>query len=113
MPSDIKQLRSLLGGLSYYNKFLPNLDRRIRPVMGLLKKGDVFTFTPDMERIVRELLAELVAPPILVFPDWDAVIDKSRSFCRYQHRRFGCNPRTGTVGWFNSPHRIHRPRHTR
>ena len=33
-----------------------------------------------MERIVRELLAELAAPSILVFPDWDAVIDKSRPF---------------------------------
>ena len=25
MPTDIKQLRSLLGGLSYYRKFLPNM----------------------------------------------------------------------------------------
>ena len=31
-----------------------------------------------MEAIVRELLAELSKPPILVFPDWDAVEDGSR-----------------------------------
>ena len=31
-----------------------------------------------MEDTVRTLLAELAAPPILVFPDWDAVIDMSR-----------------------------------
>ena len=30
MPTDITQLRSLLGGLSYYRKFLPNMARRIR-----------------------------------------------------------------------------------
>ena len=31
-----------------------------------------------METIVRDLLAELATPPILVFPDWDAVEDGSR-----------------------------------
>ena len=37
MPTDIKQLRSLLGGLSYYSKFLPNTARYIRPITALLK----------------------------------------------------------------------------
>ena len=34
-------------------------------------------YSPDGSG-ARALLAELAAPPILVFPDWDAVIDKSR-----------------------------------
>ena len=72
------KLRSLLGGLSYYRKFLPNMARRIRPITVLLKKGIAFDFTSTMEDTVRALLAELAAPPILVFPDWDAVIDTSR-----------------------------------
>ena len=54
--------------------------------------GAVFTFTPGMKRIVRELLAELAAPPILVFPDWDAVIDKSRPF------RLHCDASTDGLG---------------
>ena len=74
MPSDIKQLRSLLGGLSYYRKFLPDMARRIRPITALLKKGAKFNFTPDMEDTVRSLLAELAAPSILVFPNWDATL---------------------------------------
>ena len=80
MPTDIKQLRSLLGGLSYYRKFLPNMARHIRPITALLKKGVAFDFTSAMKNTVRALLAELAAPPILVFPDWDAVIDTSRPF---------------------------------
>ena len=80
MPSDIKQLRSLLGGLSYYREFLPDMARHIRPITALLKKGAKFDFNPDMEDIVRSLLVELAAPPILVFPHWDAVTDKSRPF---------------------------------
>ena len=62
MPTDIKQLRSLLGGLSYYRKFLPNMARHIRLITALLKKGAAFDFTSAMEDTVRALLAELVAP---------------------------------------------------
>ena len=36
-----------------------------------------------MEVIVREILAELAVPPILVFPDWDAAADGSRPFHVY------------------------------
>ena len=32
MPREIKQLRSLLDGLSYYRKFLPNMAKRVRPI---------------------------------------------------------------------------------
>ena len=76
MPRDVKHLRRLLGGLSYYRKLLPNMIKRVRPITALFKKGATFIFIPSMEEAVRPLLAELAAPPILVFPDWDAVIDK-------------------------------------
>ena len=36
-----------------------------------------------METIVRTLLEELSAPPVLVYPDWDAVADNSRPFLLY------------------------------
>ena len=45
-----------------------------------------------MEVAVRGLLAELAAPPILVFPDWDAVIDKFRPF------RLHCDASTDGLG---------------
>ena len=92
MPTDIKQLRSLLGGLSYYRKFLPNMAHHIRPITALLKKGAAFDFTSALEDTVRALLSELVAPPILVFPDWDAVIDTSRPF------RLHCDASTAGLG---------------
>ena len=83
MPTDVKQLRSLLGGLSYYRKFLPQMAKRIRPITVLMKKGAVFQFTSEMESIVRELLAELASPPVLVYPDWEGVSDDSRPFRLY------------------------------
>ena len=36
-----------------------------------------------METIVRELLAELSTLPVLVYPNWDAVIDNSRPLLLY------------------------------
>ena len=35
-PRDIKQLCGLLGGLSYYRKFLPNMAKLVRPITSLL-----------------------------------------------------------------------------
>lgn len=66
MPTDIKQLCSLLGDFSYYRKFL-------RPTMSLPKNGDTFKFTSTMQDTVYALLAELAASPIIVCPDWDAL----------------------------------------
>ena len=63
MPRDLKPLRSLLGGLSYYRKFLPDMSKRIRPITALLKEDVKFLFTPSMEVIVRDMLAGLAAPP--------------------------------------------------
>ena len=80
MPTDLKQLRSLLGGRSYYRKILRDMAKRIRPITSLLKQGVKFVFTPAMETIMRELLAELSTLPVLVYPNWDAVTDNTRPF---------------------------------
>ena len=66
----------MLGGVGYCRKFLRDLSKRTRPITSLLK----FEFLPAMEVMVREILAELATPPILVSLDWDSVADGSRSF---------------------------------
>ena len=83
MPKNLKLVRALIGGVGYHRKFLPDLSKRIRPLTPLLRKGIHHDSTPAMEVIVRQILAELAAPPTLVFPDWDAVADGSRPFHAY------------------------------
>ena len=68
------------------------MGKRVRSITALLKKRAVFDFTPPMEAAVRALLAELATPLTLVFPDWDAVIDKSRPF------RLHCDASTAGLG---------------
>ena len=60
--------------------FLRDLSKRIRPITSLVRKGVKDEFTVAMDVIVREILAEIAAPTILVFPDWDAMNDGSRPF---------------------------------
>lgn len=76
MHEDVKLLRSLLDGLSYYHKFPPNKAKRTT----LQKKPVRFLFTPFVEQAVRVLLSELANPPGLVYPDWDEVSDGARRF---------------------------------
>ena len=83
MPTDVTQVRALMGGINYYRKILPDLSKRLRPNNSLLRKGSRVAFKPAMEKLVREILAELATPPILVFPIWDAVADGSRPFHVY------------------------------
>ena len=83
MPANISQLRSLLGGISYYRRFLPDLATRLRPIHRLLKRNTPFDFTPDMELLIKAILTDLSNPPVLVFPDWNAAQDGSRKFRLY------------------------------
>ena len=77
MPRGLKKVHVLMGDVGYYRKFLRDLPKQIRPIPSLFGKGVKFEFTPAMEVIVRQVLAELVTPQILVFPEWDAVADCS------------------------------------
>ena len=80
MPTNTKQLRSMIGSLSYYRNYLPQMAKRIRSLTGVRKKNVKFDFTPAMAAVVRELLDESANPPVLLYPDWDAAPDGSRPF---------------------------------
>ena len=83
MPTHKKQVRSLLVVINYYGTSLPNASKRPRPINALLKQGAIFDFTPDMKVTVRTILHKLEGPPIIVYPDRDAVADNSRPFRLY------------------------------
>ena len=100
MQEDPRQVRSLFGGISYYRKLLQDMTRWVRPITSLLKQGVEFFFTFDMETIVRELLAELSTPPVLVYPNRDPVARNSRPFllhCDASVDGFGASNESKTI----------------
>ena len=85
MPTskDLKRY-SPFWAYSYCRKFLRDMAKRIRSITSLLKQGVKLVFAPAMEAIVRKILAELTTPPILTYPNWDAVTDNSHPFLLYR-----------------------------
>ena len=80
MPTNVKQLKSLLGHLSYYRKFLKNMSAKLKPINAMLKKGATFCFTADHVRIVKELMDKLSSPEVLAFPCYQGAISGERPF---------------------------------
>ena len=52
-PSNVRELRSYLGCLNYYAKFLPNLSSELEPLHRLLAKDAQFSWGSDQEAAFR------------------------------------------------------------
>lgn len=70
-PSTKKQVRSFLGLIGYYRKFIPNFSTLAVPLTDLTKKGspNKIVWTLELERSFRTLVSALVKSPILCLPD--------------------------------------------
>ena len=53
MPTDLKQVRAMVGGINYHRKYLPDLSKRLSPINSFLRKGIRFAFPPAMGKLVR------------------------------------------------------------
>ena len=73
MLTDVKEVHVLMGGINYYRKCLPDESKRLCPINSLLRKEVRFVVTTKMEKLVREILTELVTPPVIIIPNWDSV----------------------------------------
>lgn len=60
-PRDATQLKSYLGMVNYYSKFVPNLSIRLAPLYELIKKNVRFHWTKECQRVFersKELLID-------------------------------------------------------
>ena len=80
MATNVSQLRSLLGALSYYRKILPQMATLTRPLNNLLKKNVNFVFTTKHVEIVQVLMKRLSSPDVLAFPDFKVAMSCERPF---------------------------------
>ena len=66
IPKTPKEIKSFLGLVGYYRKFIPNMAKVTKPMTLLLKKNVKFKH-PTFEKC-KELL---INPPILQYPNFD------------------------------------------
>ena len=68
-PQNITQLRSFLGLINYYGKFLPNLSAKLTPLYTLLNKKQKWKWSREQEQAFQEAKNALQADSLLVHYD--------------------------------------------
>jgi hypothetical protein len=70
-PTSAKQLRSMLGHTGYYHRFIRRYANITTPLENILKKSEVFQWTPECDKAFDILKEKLSATPFLIFPNWE------------------------------------------
>jgi hypothetical protein len=65
-PKTVHQIRSFLGLVGYYRRFIPDFSRIAKPMTQLLKKGVKFVRSEDCEKAFHTLRQHLTTAPVLV-----------------------------------------------
>ena len=75
-PEDVVQLRSYLGLLSYYNKFLPKLSTVVGPLHQLLSAAQPWRWGPEEEKAFQDSKQLLMSSQLLVHynPNLDLIL---------------------------------------
>ena len=70
-PKTKKQVRSIVGIISYYNKFIPNFSTLSAPLTDLTKKGQPnnIRWTSECQQTLDVIQKYLSSEPILILPD--------------------------------------------
>ena len=68
-PKDQQQLKSFLGLLQYYGKFLSNLSSLLHPLNNLLKSNSKWSWSKGCELAFKAAKERLMAAPVLAHYD--------------------------------------------
>ena len=102
-PRNLQELRSFLGLLNYYARFLPNLASTLHPLHVLLHADEPWHWSDSCKRAFQAAKQKLVEAPVLAHynPDYPIV------FCWRCLRLWGwCRYLTQTNRWFGVPCRL-------
>ncbi|GJW15355.1 reverse transcriptase domain-containing protein [Tanacetum coccineum] len=70
-PTTVKGVRSFLGHVGFYRRFIQDFSKIARPMTYLLEKDTPFFFSEECLAFSKILKKRLTEAPILVSPDWD------------------------------------------
>jgi hypothetical protein len=86
-PTSFHQIRSFLGLVGYYRRFIPDFSRIAKPMTELLKKGIKFSWNEKCEEAFHTLRAHLTTAPVLAQPDNSKPFD---IYCDASGIELGC-----------------------
>nr|GEZ16531.1 reverse transcriptase domain-containing protein [Tanacetum cinerariifolium] len=70
-PTTVKGIRSFLGHVGFYRRFIQNFSKIARSMTRLLEKDIMFFFSNECIEAFQTLKRKLIEAPILIAPDWD------------------------------------------
>jgi hypothetical protein len=82
IPSSVTEIRSFLGLVGYYRRFIEGFSKITKPMTSLLEKGKEFKWTHDCQESFNQLKFRLMSPPVLVMLDLHKGFDIYCDACR-------------------------------
>nr|GFA50398.1 retrovirus-related Pol polyprotein from transposon 17.6 [Tanacetum cinerariifolium] len=70
-PTTVKGVRSFLGHVDFYRRFIQDFSKITRTMTHLLEKETLFVFSKDCINAFKTLKKNLTEAPIIVVPDWN------------------------------------------
>lgn len=70
-PKNPKGIKSFLGMIGYYRRFIPDFAEKAKPLTSLLKKSIKFHWSLECEKGFQDLKREITKYPILRYPDFE------------------------------------------
>ncbi|CAF4948538.1 unnamed protein product [Pieris macdunnoughi] len=70
IPKCAKDIKSFLGLVSYYRRFIPDFSKTAKLLTKLLKKDTEFEWKFEQQQAFEILKSKLISPPILAYPDF-------------------------------------------
>ena len=68
-PTNVNELRRVIGMINYLGRFLPDLSTTMKPISDLLKSDVAWLWGPSQQKALNEIKGMLTKSPVLTFYD--------------------------------------------
>jgi hypothetical protein len=86
-PTTVHQVRSFLGLVGYYRRFIPDFSKLVKPITSLLKNDTKFNWSSRCNEAFEQLKVLLTTAPVLAQPDIEKPFDV---YCDASGSGLGC-----------------------
>jgi hypothetical protein len=87
IPTIVMDVRSFLGLVGYYRRFIEGFSKIAKPMTSLLERGREFKWDEKCQESFDQLKERLMSPPVLIMPDLQKGFD---IYCDVCGQGLGC-----------------------